>query len=254
MTELGRVRFGVDKVRGNGLEGGELKSIWGRFSRRGWVVVSFTRAQAVRRNGIGGQNVGMIQISGGKHDRGVSRQEGVRKIEADGVREESGGGNESAKTVVAGSPKGGTVVVEGSIEVFLSASKRELPIKDGGIPVDVASHDHMGVGSPLVVGVGTKIEVWQAVANMERELKTVGSGDELAKGVKVPSAVIDKVQVGFELGRGDDRRAAHHASKLVEDGDDGAMVAGDSVGATGDDGNVDELVSVNTLHVDKPIS
>ena len=88
---------------------------------------------------------------------------------------------------------------------------------------------------------------------MKGKLKPVVSGDDLPVDVDATGAVIDMVDMSFQLTGGDDRWTAHHSSKLVEDCDHRAMMPGDSVGTARDDWYVHELVSVNTFNVDKAV-
>jgi hypothetical protein len=89
---------------------------------------------------------------------------------------------------------------------------------------------------------------------VEGKLISIIGGDDLPVDVDATGAVIDMVDMSFELSGGDDRWTAHHSSKLVEDCDDRAMMPGDSVGTARDNWYVHELVSVNTFNVDKAVS
>jgi hypothetical protein len=194
-----------------------------------------------------GQEIDAKEISGDRD--GISGGQQRRIV----IMESACGSNEGALAIATKSIKVGSVVVTGSRKGLFLTSKGKLPIKDRGVPVHITGHNNMGVGRPLVISVRAEVKIRETVANVQGEFKPIIGSDELTMHIDAAGTIIDGVQVGFKLSRGDDGGATHHTSKLVEDDDDRAMVAGHGVGTTSDNGYVLDLVAIDTLNVDKAV-
>jgi hypothetical protein len=88
---------------------------------------------------------------------------------------------------------------------------------------------------------------------MQWELKTTIGSDQLPRGIKSMGAVINMVVVSLKLSGRDDGGPLKHASKLMENNDDRAVIVGNGVGATSNNGNLGKTVLVNTFDVHKAI-
>jgi hypothetical protein len=87
----------------------------------------------------------------------------------------------------------------------------------------------------------------------ERELKPIVGDNELAMGVHMLGMLVNLVVERLKLSRGDDGRSSRDSSKLVEDNYNWAMIVADSIGSTGDNRDLSQLMSIQTFDVHKAI-
>jgi hypothetical protein len=88
---------------------------------------------------------------------------------------------------------------------------------------------------------------------MEGKLIPIIGDNELTMGIHTAGTFINLIMEGLKLTRGKNSRSSHDSSKLVEDNYDWAMIAADSIGSTGDNRDLGQLMSIQTFDVNKTI-
>jgi hypothetical protein len=185
-----------------------IRSKGRRLSRRSWFM-EFINGHGAKRHG----HIPSLIV----HSRGSSHGSNVHKRRVRCGSEYPGSSNKGAVAIVARSIKVGAIVVSTGIKNFLLAGEWILPIKDGWVPVHIASHDDMRQGLEFLVSKRTKIQVGQTIADMEGKLIPIIRNDELTIGIHTPRTLIDLVMERFQLSRGKNGGTPHDSSKLVKE-------------------------------------
>ena len=221
-----------------------IRAVRRRLSRRSWLLWFLIVHDAKRHGDITSLiihircNKGLIR----NHDAQLWRFIG-----------DTGRGNNSTVAVVAQCIKSSAIVIGGSIKELLLSSEWVLPIKDRWVPIHIACHDDMGQGLKFLICKRTQIKIGQTIANMEGKLIPIIGDNELTMGIHTAGTFINLIMKGLKLTRGKNSRSSHDSSKLVEDNYDWAMIAADSIGSTGDNRDLGQLMSIQTFNVNKTI-
>jgi hypothetical protein len=121
-------------------------------------------------------------------------------------------------------------------------------VKNGGAPLFVRSEDKMWKTIPFSIGIWAHGDIWEAALNIKGDKISVERLDALFT-TNLARFVVNILFEPFHLTRGVDRFAFLSPGILVHNQDHFSELSVDN-GASGDNGNVNDLVIVNTLDVD----
>jgi len=124
---------------------------------------------------------------------------------------------------------------------------RGLPIKNIGIPFSIRSPGDFGKSLPLIISVGTELEVGKTMAEGEKVNIAIRGADRLQT-TNLERAVMDLVLEPFKLTTGMNSLALASVSILVHDGDDRALL-GLNNSTNSNNGKASELMAINTTDI-----
>ena len=115
------------------------------------------------------------------------------------------------------------------------------------VPISITSQDHMSQGIPFIISVGPHFNIRQTTFNIQGNDIAIKSFDVLLA-TNLNRPIIHKLFVPFELTRRMDSLSFTSVGILVHNGNDFTTLCFDDCTSC-NNGNVNNLVVINTLHI-----